>query len=138
MPDISVRSTDYLPVDRPWLLFEATGPLQSVPTDFGVLDFSLFTANLHYPDGFLPSGLVLGRVTTGGRLGPYSDAASDGRQTAVGFLYNATRVPAGDLTRKVSAAIVDTFAVVSASRLPANHGLDAAARVDLPFIRVRA
>lgn len=137
MTDISVESTTYLPADRPWLLFEASGPLQPVPTDYGLINFALFTSGTHYPDGFLPSGLVLGKVTTGGRLGPYDDAASDGRQTAVGFLYNAVRVPT-DTARKVAVAIVDCFAVVSQSRLPANHGLDAAGIADLPLIKVRA
>lgn len=137
MTDIGVTSSTFLPADRPWLLFEATGPLQSVPTDFGLLDFSLFTAGTHYPDGFLPSGLVLGRVTSGGALGPYNDGASDGRQTAAGLLYNATAIPT-PLSRRIAAAIVDTFAVVSVSRLPLNNGLDAAGRVDLPFVRFRA
>ena len=139
MTDIGVSSTSYLPADRPWLLFEATGPLQSVPTVFGNLDFALFTAATHYPDGFLPSGLVLGRVTAGGLLGPYVSGASDGRQTPVGFLYNATTVPT-PLSRRIAAAIVDCFAVISESRLPANSGFDAAARTALAsgFIRFRA
>lgn len=137
MTDITVDTITYLPADRPWLLFEATGPEQPVPTDSGLLNFALFTANTHYPDNFLPAGLVLGRVTSGGALGPYDDTATDGRQTAVGFLYNATRVPA-TLSRKVAVAFVDCFAVISVSRLPANHGLDANARVDLPLCKFRA
>lgn len=137
MTDIAVETQTYLPADRPWLLFESSGPNQPVPTDAGVLNFALFTAGTHYPNGFLPSGLVLGRVTTGGRLGPYDNTATDGRQTAVGFLYNSTRVPS-DTSRKVAAAIVDVFAVVSESRLPSGHGLDAAGKVDLPLIKVRA
>lgn len=137
MTDIGVETTSYLPADRPWLLFTAGGPEQPVPLDSGVLNFALFTSGTHYPNGFLPSGLVLGRVTTGGRLGPYSDAASDGRQTAVGYLYNAIRVPT-DTAKKVAAAFVDAFAVISESRLPSGHGLDAAGKVDLPLVKVRA
>lgn len=137
MTDISVERKQFLPADRPWLLFEAVGNSGPVATTSGVLDFSLFTKSQHYPDGFLPSGLVLGRVGSGGRIGPYSDTASDGRQTAVGHLYNAVAVPA-DTSRKVAAAITDAFAVVSESRLPANHGLDAAAKADLPRLQYRA
>jgi hypothetical protein len=137
MTDIAVDTLTYLPDDRPWLLFEAVGHQQPVSTDAGLINFALFTLATHYPDGFIRSGVVLGRVTAGGRLGPYSDTATDGRQTSVGFLYNATRVPT-DLTRKVSAAFVDCFAVVWESRLPTGHGLDAAARLDLPLIKFRA
>lgn len=137
--DIAVTTQTFLPADRPWLLFEAQGLPGPVPTDFGIIDFSLFTANTHYPDGFLPSGLVLGRVTTGGRLGPYSDAASDGRQTAVGFLYNAVAVPAGaPQARKVAVAVADAFVIVAVGKLPANHGLDANGRADLPLVKFRA
>ena len=50
------------------------------------LDVSKFTANTHYPNGRLKSGLYLGLVTASSKYGPYDDAATDGRQTAVGFL----------------------------------------------------
>lgn len=137
MTDISVEKKTFLPADRPWLLFEATGNNGPVPTTHGILDFALFTAGTHYPNGFIPSGVLVGRVTTGGKLGPYSNAAVDGRQTAVGFLYNAVAVPT-DTARKVAAAVVDCFAIVSESRLPSGHGLDAAAKAELPMIAYRA
>lgn len=137
MTDISVERTSYQQDDRPWLLAELVGHQQSTTTDMVVLDFSKFTAGTHYPNGFIPSGTVIGKVTSGGRGGPYDNAASDGRQTAVGHLYNAIRVPA-DLTTKVAAAVVDCFAVVSESRLPTNHGLDTAAKADLSLVKYRA
>jgi hypothetical protein len=136
MTDISVESKEYQTDARQWLLTELVGHQQSVATTFGVLNFALFDAEDHYPNGYIPSGTVLGRVTTGGRLGPYDDAASDGRQTAVGHLYNAITVPA-DTARKVAAAVIDCFAVIDESKLPTNHGLDAAARADLPLIKYR-
>lgn len=136
MTDISVTSQDYQIDDRQWLLTELVGHQQAVGTDFGVLDFAKFTAATHYPNGYIPSGTVLGEVTTGGRLGPYDDAATDGRQTAVGFLYNATRVPAVVAT-KVAAAVIDCFAVIDASKLPTASGLDAAGRADLPLVKIR-
>jgi Bacteriophage lambda head decoration protein D len=137
MTDITVESSTYLPADRPWLLFEAVGHQQPSPTDSGLINFALFTSGTHYPDGFIPSGVLLGRVTTGSRLGPYDNTATDGRQTAVGFLYNATRVPA-DTAKKVAVAFVDVFAVVWESRLPSGHGLDAAAKAELPLLKFRA
>lgn len=137
MTDISVEKKEFLPADRPWLLFEATGNNGPVSTTSGVIDFSLFTKNTHYPNGFIPSGVVLGRVTTGGKLGPYASGATDGRETAAGHLYNAVAVPA-DTAKKVAVAVTDSFAVVSESRLPANHGLDAAAKAELPRIQYRA
>ncbi len=137
MTDISVEATgSFTTDDRAWLLFEAVGHQQPVATTHGVIDFALFTANTHYPNGFIPSGVVLGKVTATGRLGPYSNGAADGRETAAGFLYNATKVPANTATRAAVAA-VDAFAVVSESRLPANHGLDAAAKAELPLIKFR-
>lgn len=137
MTDISVETTgSFQTDDRQWLLFEAVGHQQPVATDHGVLNFALFTANTHYPNGYLPSGILLGRVTSGGRLGPYDNAASDGRQTAVGLLYNATRVPASTST-KVAAAVVDAFAVVDVTKLPTGNGLDTAGRADLPLIKFR-
>ncbi len=58
-----------------------------------------FTANTHYPNGFVPSGTVLGVITangaTKGMYGPYDDTATDGRQKAVGFLYSNTKVRSG-------------------------------------------
>jgi Bacteriophage lambda head decoration protein D len=137
MTDITVTSTSFLPADRPWLLFEAVGHEQPVSTDFGLINFALFTSGTHYPNGFIPSGVLLGKVTTGGRLGPYDNAASDGRQTAVGLLYNAISVPT-DLTRKVAVALVDCFAVISESRLPTGNGIDAPGKVDLPLCKFRA
>lgn len=139
MTDISVETRSFGPDDRAWLLGEAVGhQAPTLSTKYaGNIDFSLFTANTHYPNGYLPSGLLLGKVTSTGRLGPYSNAASDGRETAVGLLYNATRVPASTSTR-VAATVVDAFARVSESRLPANHGLDSAAKAELPLVKFDA
>lgn len=137
MTDITVETTTFLPADRAWLLFEAQGTPGPVATTDGVIDFALFTSGTHYPNGFIPSGVVLGKVTATSRLGPYDNAAADGRQTAVGHLYNATKVPAST-SQRVVVAIVDAFAVVSEVKLPTDHGLDAAAKAELPLIKYRA
>ncbi|MFD3361633.1 head decoration protein [Streptomyces albidoflavus] len=66
------------------------------------LDVSKFTKATHYSDGYLKSGIPLGKVTAGGKYGPYDGAASDGRQTLVGFLFTAVDVDA----RKVASTSV--------------------------------
>jgi hypothetical protein len=137
MTDITVSTTTYSNGSRSWLLFEADGVQGPVPRATGVIDFSKFTSGTHYPNGYLPAGLVLGKVTSGGRLAPYNDAASDGTQTAVGILYNDTPVPAST-SQRVAVAYIDCFAVVSESRLPTNHGLDANGKADLSKIVFRA
>lgn len=45
------------------------------------LDISAFTANTHYPSGYFPSGLPLGKITATGKYGPYAGAGSE-TQTA--------------------------------------------------------
>src|SRR4051812_19147827 len=125
MTDIAVDTFSYAPPDRSWLLTELTGTGQPVATVSAALDFSKFTAGTHYPNGYIPAGTVLGVVTATGRLGAYASGNADGTQTPVGLLYNPITVPA-DTSRKVQAAYVDCFAVVSISRLPANSGYAAA------------
>lgn len=53
-----------------------------------------FVAGTHYPNGFIPSGTKLGKITASGKYGLYDDAAVDGRQTLVGFLYGGLEVTA--------------------------------------------
>lgn len=50
------------------------------------LDSSAFTPATHAPDGFLPAGLPLGKITATGLYGPYTPAASDGTDVLAGFL----------------------------------------------------
>lgn len=56
-----------------------------------------FTAGTHYPTGHLPSGTKLGKITASGKYGLYDDAATDGRQTLVGFLLTAQKIGNGDV-----------------------------------------
>jgi len=56
------------------------------------LDLTTFTANTHYPNGYLFSGIPLGKITASGKYGPYDNAAVDGRATLVGFLLSPVRV----------------------------------------------
>jgi len=50
------------------------------------LDGDEFTDGTKYPDGAIPSGTPLGKVTATGKYGPYDNAANDGRQTLAGLL----------------------------------------------------
>jgi hypothetical protein len=70
-------------------------------------------------------------------VGPYDNAATDGRQTAVGFLFNSVKVPnpANTAIDVADAIVVHCF--VDPNKLPFTTGagaLDAAARADLPMV----
>ncbi|MFD5198791.1 head decoration protein [Streptomyces sp. NPDC058375] len=97
------------------------------------LDVSKFTKNTHYPDGYLKSGLPLGKVTTGGKYGPYDGAAEDGRETLVGFLFTAVDVDARKVasTSVVGSMLIHCF--IREAKLPiavdANGKTDVAGRV---------
>lgn len=97
-------------------------------TETVTLDVSKFTAGTHFPNGYIASGTVLGRITATGLYGPYDNAAADGREVAVGFLWNSTEVATG-ATRL--GAPLQWRGVIKTNRLPANSGLDAAAQTDL-------
>src|SRR5574338_882402 len=136
--DISMQTVSFQVSDRRWHLSrEGIGYTPNV-----TLDIAKFTAGTHYPNGYIPCGTVLGKVTTGGLYGPYDDAASDGRQTATGVLFadvrairedgtTASKVGSGQLVR----------GDVSVSKLPFQSGagsIDAAGKADLPLIRWEA
>ena len=124
--DITVRNEGTWQVeDHSWL-----GSSHGTEATVSItLNVALFTQGTHYPNGYIPSGVVLGKVTATGKYGPYDDAASDGRQTAVGFLFAVVKTPASSST-PVAGALLQHGAVVEA-KLPTDHGLDAAAKTDL-------
>lgn len=135
--DISMQTTSYQVGNRQWLLAEPDVKLNVT------LDPSKFTANTHYPNGYLPSGTVIGKVTASGLYGPYDDTASDGRQTAYGITYGDARFirQNGTTAAKVgiSAVVYDT--VVSVGKLPFQSGtgsIDANGKADLAQIRWEA
>ena len=108
--------------------------------------FELFEAE-HSPEGFIPSGTVIGRVTASGLYGPYDDTALDGREVARGHLFDAVRITRGDgnaLTRAGAAMLWE--GIVLLSKLPTFEApadvigvADAAAQADLGnFIRYEA
>lgn len=94
------------------------------------LDLTTFVLATHYPDGFIRSGTVLGKITATGLYGPYATGALDGRQAARGFLGGAVDMTSVPATNKSVSALF-WRGTIKESRLPLNHGLDAAAKVDM-------
>lgn len=101
--------------DQSWLgSAHGTNSAQSV-----TLQTSAFTKATHYPNGYFPSGLPLGKYATGanaGKFGPYTAGATDGTQTLAGFLFTATGAPR-DGVSNVQGALLDHGRVIVA-RLP--------------------
>ncbi len=131
--DITLQPTEtFLAENRSWLGSQhGTDVMQSV-----TLATSTFTAGTHFPNGYVPSGTVLGLITsagaTQGMYGPYDNAATDGRQTAVGFLYSNTKMVTGGAN---VGAPIHWHGSVIAAKLPiassSTGGLNAAGKVDL-------
>jgi len=70
MTYIGVTSTSYQVENRQWLLSShGTGP---GTTPSITLDVSAFTAAIHYPNGYIPSGTPLAQITATELYGPYS------------------------------------------------------------------
>jgi hypothetical protein len=145
MTDISVITTQFQVENLSWDLSTKDNPGFALN---GTLDVSAFTAASHYPNGYLPSGLILGRITATGLYAPYDNAfdadpatagqQGDGREVAVGLLRASTKIPnPANTTVDVGAAILVAFAPVRISKLPIAAGtagggfLDAAAQADL-------
>lgn len=138
MTDISVQTTSYQVENRSWLL----GPhgTESGTTPSITLDVSAFTAATHYPNGYFPSGIVLGVITATGLYGPYDDTAVDGRAVAAGILFNSPKVPnVADTTKDVGAAML-VHGFVKIAKLPIANGatgrgyIDANGQTDLKLI----
>jgi hypothetical protein len=122
--DLTQRTTTYAGDDQSWLGSEhGTQATESI-----ALDTSLFTPATHYPNGFFVSGIPLGKITVGGKYGPYSDAANDGRQTLVGFLFAAVGAPTVNTIDPAGALF--THGKVRESRLPLG-AVDAAGKADV-------
>jgi hypothetical protein len=122
--DLSLRTETSGVDDQSWLGSEhGTQATESI-----TLDTSTFTPATHYPDGYFKSGIPLGQITAGGKFGPYDNAATDGRQTLVGFLYAAVKAPASN-TVDVGAALF-VHGKVRSARLPLG-AVDAAGQADV-------
>lgn len=128
MEGIAQRRTRYGGGDHRWM-----GDLHGLnSTEGGTLDGDLFPAAT-FPDGLVPSGVVVGRVTATGLLGPYDNGVGDGRETAAGHVVSDQVVRPGSRND----VALFTHGAVIRNALPANAGLDAAAEADLRHIRYR-
>ncbi len=127
--DISVRSKGaFIPEDRSWLGdHDGTTVCKTI-----TLAPSLFTKATHFPQGVVKSGTWVAKYTTAGALqgtyGPYTPGATNGLQTVAGVLFNSIALEEGGPNK---AAPLQERGVVIPARLPANHGLDAAAKTAL-------
>jgi hypothetical protein len=132
MTDISVSTTVSQVEDRQWLASpHGTGPGENPSVTLSV---AAFTEADHYPNGYVPSGTVVAKITASGLYGPYDPAAVDGTEVAAGILYSSLQVKD---KAKVGGAIV-VHGYVTESKLPLSGvtgELDAAAKVDLSLIK---
>jgi hypothetical protein len=93
-----------------------------------------------FADGFIPSGVCLGKATSGTYSGfyiPYDNAGSDGEQTARYLLFTSIQLKlndAGTAFENSAAAGMWEGDVIEAN-LPTDHGVDSAAKTDLARIR---
>jgi hypothetical protein len=139
MTDISVFAQPFQFEDLSWDLTPVDGGFVIQ----GTLDTSLLTAAQHYPNGYLKSGFVAGKVTASGLIGPYLDAASDGRTTAVGILRASVRITRygdGSVIPKITVPLL-VHGKVDPTKLPYTSGnaaaggyLDANGQANLPLI----
>lgn len=123
--DLQILSDAFSTDDQTWIAPGLLGVDQAVSI---TLDVSKFDADDHYPNGFLPSGLCIAKVTATGKYGIYDNALSTGQEVAVGFLLEPKRVRTG--VTAIGAALL-WFGHVIEANLPANHGLDANGKTDL-------
>jgi hypothetical protein len=124
--DISLTTTTYQVGNKQWLLQEP-----KVKPNV-TLDISKFTADTHYPNGFIPSGCTIAKVTATGLFGPYDAAAVDGRQNAYGLTYADVRAVKqnGATATKVGTGAVVNDTIVSVSKLPFAPGTGIAGALD--------
>lgn len=70
---MSVKSTSYAVGDDSWLgSGHGTDSTESI-----TLDISTFTSGTHYPNGFVESGIPLGKITASGLYGPYGASPNE-------------------------------------------------------------
>lgn len=135
--DFSVHTTSYTVESRAWLRGEVgTEPGENPSV---IVDLTTFVAGTHFPNGVLPSGTAVGIITaqtSGERIvvGVYDPAATDGRQTFAGLLFNSETVRTGQ--QKSSNALFRR-GNVNPDALPFASGtgsVDAAAKTARPQI----
>jgi hypothetical protein len=121
--DLTIRTETFSQEDQSWLASaHGTDAARSI-----TLDTSAFTSGTHYPNGYFPSGLPLGKITASGKYAPYNNAAADGTEVLAGFLFTSVKAPSVN-TIDPQGALLWHGAVVE-SKLPI--AVDAAGKTDL-------
>ena len=123
MANISPRTSAVPSIDDPSWLHSEVGVDANLT---GTLDVATFTEATHFPNGFVPSGTPVGKVTATGLYGPYDDGATDGTDTLLGFVYAPAYVETA--TDTIGFALYH-YGVVVEANLPI--AVDAAGKADV-------
>ncbi len=134
--DLSLRSETFTQDAQDWL-----GSSHGTDTAKPVtLDKSTFTSGTHFPDGYLMSGIALGKITATGKYGPYDDALSNGQNVFAGYLFTAVPIRTSADVDPVGAILLHCFVVEAklplagastgtAGKIDTNGKADAAGRI---------
>lgn len=90
MTDISVSKTNYQVEKLSWLLDRGGWEMDNI-----TLDVSAFVAATHYPNGYIPSGTNLGKITATSLYGPTITQATATSAIATGAVSSVTVVTGG-------------------------------------------
>ncbi len=108
--DLTVRSKAWQTDNQTWkAAAHGTDLARSIS-----VDAALFTPATHAPNGYLPSGLPVARVTATGLYGPYTPGGSGGLQTFAGLLEVNTILPSPN-TGAVGTALFEHGRAVKAN-----------------------
>lgn len=107
MPDFQLKTQTYGQDDQTWLgSVHGTDAART-----GTLNIATLTPATHYPNGHLPSGLPVGKITATGLYGLFDKDATDGRQVLVGHTLTAQKVG----TSNVVVPILDHGRIIEAN-----------------------
>lgn len=125
---IAVKTTSYQASDKSWKRASV------YPNRGGTLDISAFTANTHYPNGYIPAGTAVGLLTATHIYAPYLNGGSGGAEVCAGLTAEDVIVPnLLDTTKDAPFALMEDGIVIQA-KLPFQSGagsIDSAAKADL-------
>ncbi len=131
MTNINLRTHDPVQSDsKAWLASPHGTEPNAMPSI--TVDTALFPAGTK-ANGYIASGQLLGLVTATGLYGPYDAAATDGRQTLAGILFQAINTSKGDL-HWGTAMLVHGY--VFGDKLPGGDAAATAVDANLPLIYV--
>ena len=123
MANISPRTSAVPSIDDPSWLHSEVGVNANLT---GTLDVAAFTEETHFPNGIIPSGTPVGKITATGLYGPYATGAIDGTETLLGFVYAPAYVEAA--TDTIAFALYH-YGVVVEANLPI--AVDAGGKTDV-------